>query len=144
MVYCNNSSVGKSEYFISSSAASILLLENIIYFIYRLFVHFCLGIHLLSESTVHERSSLWPSLCNTSFQPVTGKFYYLMEDIENCNRQFYLLNIGIAVLLLLICIVSYKYRYRKRDDILICNIYQYAENYYSNYGTINYLLAILR
>ena len=123
MVYCNNSTIGKSEYFISSSATSILLLENVIPFIYTLFVHFCLGIHLLSESTVHEWSSLWPSLCNTSFQPVTG-----MEDIENCNRQFYLLNIGIAVLLLLICIVSYKYRYRKRDDILICNIYQYAEN----------------
>ena len=61
---------------------------------------------------------------------------FLNTDIDTCNRHFYLLNIGIAVLLLLIfTVVSYKYRYRKRDDI--CNIYQYAENYYSNYGTLN-------
>ena len=61
---------------------------------------------------------------------------FLKEDIDNCNRYFSLMNIGIAVLLLLIfTVVSYKYRYRKRDDI--CNIYQYAENYYSNYHTFN-------
>ena len=60
---------------------------------------------------------------------------FLKEDFDNCNRYIYTLNIGIAVLLLLIfTVVSYKYRYRKRDDI--CNIYQYAENYYSNYGML--------
>ena len=61
---------------------------------------------------------------------------FLKEFFDTCNVSFYLLNIGIAVLLLLIfTVVSYKYRYRKRDDI--CKIYQYAENYYSNYGTFN-------
>ena len=61
---------------------------------------------------------------------------FLKEDVDNCNKYFSLFNIGIAVILLLIfTVVSYKYRYRKKDDI--CNIYQYAENCYSNYGTLN-------
>ena len=61
---------------------------------------------------------------------------FLKEFFDTCNMSFCLLNIGVAVMLLLIFTVfSYKYRYRKRDDI--CNIYQYAENYYSNYGTFN-------
>ena len=61
----------------------------------------------------------------------------LKEFFDTCNWSFYSLNIGIVVLLILIfTVVSCNYRYRKRDDI--CNIYRYAENYYStNYGSLN-------
>ena len=143
LVHCKYNDTENSKYLISNSATSILLLENVFHFISRLLLHI----------------SVWEFICCQSPQLMKGLLFgllnaikalnqllatftilsfdkFLKEDFDNCNRNFYLLNIGIAVLLLLIfTVVSYKYRYRKRDDI--CNIYQYAENYYSNYGTLN-------
>ena len=55
----------------------------------------------------------------------------------SCGIYYYLTNIVIGVIALLVCIcVAKRYRYRKRDDL--CNIHQYAENYYSNYQQEQY------
>jgi len=49
----------------------------------------------------------------------------------SCCSGYSLLNIGIgAITLMLFSIAARKYKYRKRDDI--CNIYKFAEDYYSN------------
>ena len=141
LVYCKSN---RSEYyFISSSATSILLLENIIHFIYRLLLYISVWELICCQSPQHMKGLLFGLLyAIRALNQLLACFIiwtfdkFLKEAIDTCNRSFYLLNIGIAVLLLLIfTVVSYKYRYRKRDDI--CNIYQYAENYYSNYGTLN-------
>ena len=129
LVICRINDTKSSEYFMSSSAISILLLENVIQFTNKLLVYI----------------SVWEFICCQSPQCIKGLLFgllyairafnqvlatstistfdkFLKEDIENCNRYFYLLNISIAVLLLLMfTVVSYKYRYRKRDDI--CNIF---------------------
>ena len=142
LVHCVNNNTHNIEYLISSSATSILSLENVLHFIYRLLLHISVWEFICCQSPHHMKGLLFGllnaiqafnQLLATSTIVTFNNF--LNEDFDNCNRYFYMLNIGIAVLLLLIFnLVSYKYQYRKRDDI--CNIYQYAENYYSNYGTL--------
>ena len=51
--------------------------------------------------------------------------------IMSCRSGYYLFNIIIGVMTLIVYTVAAKrYKYRKRDDI--CNVYKYAEDYYSN------------
>ena len=142
LVHCINNDTHKIQYYISSSAISILSLENVLHFIYRLLLYISVWEFICCQSPHHMKGLLFGllhaiqafnQLLATSTIVTFDKI--LKEDFDNCNRYFYMLNIGIAVLLLLVfTVVSYKYRYRKRDDM--CNIYQYAENYYSNYGTL--------
>ena len=145
LVYCNNHNnyTESSESFLSFSATSVLLLENVIHFICRVLLYISAWEFICCQSPQHMKGLLF-GLLNAiqAFNQLMATFTiltfdkFLKEDVDNCNRYFSLLNIGIAVLLLLIfSVVSYKYQYRKRDDI--CNIYQYAESYYSNYGTLN-------
>ena len=141
-VYCNNGTQG-SDYYLSPSATFIMSLEYAIYFIYRLLLYISLWEFICCQSPQHMKGLLFGLLyAIQAFNQLLASFTIwtfdniLKEGIDTCNRHFYLLNIGIAVVLLLVfTVVSYKYRYRKRDDI--CNIYQYAENYYSNYSTLN-------
>ena len=145
LVYCNinNNDTESSESFLSFSATSVLILEIVIHFICRVLLYISVWEFICCQSPQHMKGLLFGLLyAIQAFNQLLATFTiltfdkFLKEDIDNCNRYFSLLNIGIAALLLLIfTMVSYKYRYRKRDDI--CNIYQYAENYYSNYGTLN-------
>ena len=51
--------------------------------------------------------------------------------IMSCHSGFYMFNISIGTISLIFYItVARKFKYRKRDDI--CNIYKFAEEYYSN------------
>ena len=53
------------------------------------------------------------------------------SHIFGCRYGYYILNLCVGLVSLLIyTVVARRYKYRKRDDI--CNIYQYAEEYYSN------------
>ena len=144
LVCCNNNNdTESSESFLSFSSTSVLLPKNVIHFICSALLYISLWEFICCQSPQHMKGLLF-GLLNTirAFNQLLATFTiltfdkFLKEDVDNCNKYFSLLNIGIAVILLLIfTVVSYKYRYRKRDDI--CNIYQYAENYYSNYGTLN-------
>ena len=142
-VDCHDNATAKSYENISSSTLSILLSENVIYFICRLFLNISVWEFICCQSPQCMKGLLfgllyairaYNQLLANSTILIFNKF--LHEGSDTCNSHFYMLNIGIAVLLLLIFpAVSYKYKYRKRDDI--CNIYQYAENYYSKFGTFN-------
>ena len=143
-IHCNNNSTKTSDTSdISSSAAFILLLENLVHFICRLLLYVSVWEFICCQSPQRMKGLLFGLLyAIQAINQLLANFTvltfhkFLKESIDTCSRYFYILNIGIAVLLLLIfTVVSYKYRYRKRDDI--CNIYQYAENYYSNYGALN-------
>ena len=70
------------------------------------------------------------------FQLLSAVFSYiflskLKHSLFGCHSGFIFINLVIGLVSLFIfTVVSRRYKYRKRDDI--CNIYQYAENYYSN------------
>ena len=56
--------------------------------------------------------------------------FYTVHHIS-CGFYYYLTNIVIGVVALLVyTCVAKRYRYRVRDEL--CNVHQYAENYYSN------------
>ena len=58
-------------------------------------------------------------------------FIHWKSHIMSCRSGYYLTNIGIGTISLIIfTFFARRYQYRKRDDI--CNVYQYAEDYYSN------------
>ena len=62
----------------------------------------------------------------------TVKPFYTVHHIS-CGFWYYLTNIVIGVVALLVyTCVAKRYRYRVRDEL--CNVHQYAENYYSNHG----------
>ena len=132
LVHCKNNDTQKIEYLISSSATSVLSLENLLYFIYRLLLYISVWEFICCQSPQHMKGLLFGLLHTIqAFNQLLASFTILtfekiLKEVNHiCNRYFSLLNIGIAVLLLLVfTVVSYKYRYRKRDDI--CNIYQYA------------------
>ena len=71
----------------------------------------------------------YQSLATVLFLP----FYYDWKIyIISCHSGYYMLNLCVGfVSLLVYTVVARRYKYRKRDDI--CNIYQYAERYYSNF-----------
>ncbi len=57
-------------------------------------------------------------------------FQYWDNACIDCQSMYNLLNLMLGLMCTIIfAIVAKKYRYRKRDDI--CNVYQYAEDYYS-------------
>ena len=62
----------------------------------------------------------------------TVKPFYTVHHIS-CGFWYYLTNIviGVVALLVYMCVAK-RYRYRVRDEL--CNVHQYAENYYSNHG----------
>ena len=67
---------------------------------------------------------------------VTSLFFSWKSRLVSCNFVFYIVNLSLGLLFFLIfVVVTRKYQYRKRDDI--CNIYQYAEDYYSSKGGNN-------
>ncbi len=54
----------------------------------------------------------------------------LLKGLPSCGMAYYSMNVGVG----LVAVLAYgytakKYKYRKRDDI--CNVYAYAEDYYS-------------
>ena len=128
---------------LSITFVSILLLENGIRFMYGASLYVAVWEFICCQSPQHMKGLLFGIFYAVrAFNQLLADFTIFIssrilpqEDVT-CNRTLYLLNICLAVLLLIIfSVVSRRYRYRKRDDI--CNIYQYAENYYSNYGSID-------
>ena len=56
--------------------------------------------------------------------------YHWKSTILRCRTGYSLLNVSVGIItLMLFGICARKYKYRKRDDI--CNVYKFAEDYYS-------------
>ena len=56
--------------------------------------------------------------------------YHWKSTILGCRTGYSLLNLSVGIVtLMLFGVCARKYRYRKRDDI--CNVYKFAEDYYS-------------
>ena len=58
--------------------------------------------------------------------------YILVDTFHfSCGFYFYLMNMVIGLVAVLVYVwVAKRYRYRVRDEL--CNVHQYAEEYYSN------------
>ena len=121
----------------SLSPAYLLALHNVTASLYHMFL--CI--------------SIWEFICCQSPQHMKGllfALFYALRDIYRvlaalllisfykfgktqlvgCPFIFHAVNLIVGFISLVIfTIIAYKYQYRKRDDI--CNIYQYAEDYYS-------------
>ena len=128
---------------VSVTFHSILLLENVIRFMYGASLYVAVWEFICCQSPQYMKGLLFGIFYAVrAFNQVLADFTMLdssrilPQDNATYNRTLYLVNICLAVLLLITFAVgSRRYWYRKRDDI--CNIYQYAENYYSNYGSID-------
>ena len=101
-------------------------------------LHWCVWIYLVPESPLHEKGLLIGTLYAIKglyqvLAAVLSLPYYLVPEfpVPSCGVYFYLVNgvLGVVAVLVYMC-VSRRYRYRERDDL--CNVYQYAEQYYSN------------
>ena len=58
-------------------------------------------------------------------------FSQVTSSFPSCGMYYYIMNISVGILALIVFIcVARRYKYRKRDEI--CDIYRYAEEYYSN------------
>ena len=58
-------------------------------------------------------------------------FSHVTSSFPSCGMYYYIMNISVGILALIVYIcVARRYKYRKRDEI--CDIYRYAEEYYSN------------
>ena len=56
--------------------------------------------------------------------------FYWKLSVISCSDGYNIINILIGLMaLILFTATARKYKYRKRDDI--CNVYQFAEEYYS-------------
>ena len=66
LVHCKNIDTEESEYLILSSATSIMLLENVIHFIYRLLLYI----------------SVWEFICCQSPQRMKGLLFGLLYAIQ--------------------------------------------------------------
>ena len=132
----------------SLSPAYLLALHNVTASLYHMFL--CI--------------SIWEFICCQSPQHMKGLLFALFYALRDINRVlaalllisfykfgktqlvgcpfiFHAVNLIVGFISLVIfTIIAYKYQCRKRDDI--CNIYQYAEDYYST--TDGYLSPLLR
>ena len=62
---------------------------------------------------------------------LTLPFTFADTSHLSCGFYFYLVNIVIGLVAVLVYVwVAKRYRYRVRDEL--CNVHQYAEDYYSN------------
>ena len=69
--------------------------------------------------------------------------HFKKTQLVGCPFIFYAVNLIVGLISWVnFAIIAYKYQYRKRDDI--CNIYQYAEDYYSTTDGYHHLITLLR
>ena len=58
-------------------------------------------------------------------------FSFVTSSFPSCGMYYYIMNISVGILALFVYVgVARRYKYRKRDEI--CDIYRFAEEYYSN------------
>ncbi len=57
--------------------------------------------------------------------------YHWSSSVLSCGTAYYIFALSIAALSIMVYItVARRFKYRKRDDF--CNVYKFAEDYYSN------------
>ena len=130
----------------SISPAYLLGIHNVIASLYHTFLYISIWEFICCQSPQHMKGLLFALFYAVSnFYRVLAVLFLILflylpkTQLVGCPFIFYAVNLIIGLISFVIfAILTYKYQYRKRDDI--CNIYQYAEDYYSTtdgYSSIN-------
>ena len=127
-----------SNNLVSISGVYLLVLYNILAFLYQMMFSIASWEFICSQSPQHMKGVLFGL-----FYAIRGLhqllavimsllvFYYWNSTVINCQSGYNILHVAIGLCSLAVfTVISRNYQYRKRDDI--CNVYQYAEDYYSN------------
>ena len=123
---------------VSISGIYLLALYNVLSCLYQAWLYIALWEFVCSQSPQYMKGILFGlfyairALFQLFAVIVTLVFFYYWKYIAiDCQSSYNILLFVIGVCTLIVyTVVARKYKYRKRDDI--CNIYQYAEDYYSN------------
>ena len=124
--------------FAQFSATCVVVLQNILSSIYLTLLYISVWEFICCQSPQFMKGLLFGLFytIRAFYQFLAAvtvmSFYYSWKSqLVSCKFTFYIVNLSLGLLFFLIfVVVTRKYQYRKRDDI--CNIYQYAEDYYSN------------
>ena len=116
----------------------LLISENILSSICHTFLYVASWEFICCQSPQHMKGLLfgifYAMQAFYNFLAASTKLIILSTwELESfsCQSGFFLFNFTCGLISLIIfVIVTRRYKYRKRDDI--CNVYQYAEDYYSN------------
>jgi len=123
---------------VSISGVYLLALYNVLSCLYQALLYIALWEFICSQSPQYMKGILFGLFyaIRALYQLLAIiitllVFYYWKYTAIDCQSGYNILHFAIGVCTLIIyTIVAWKYQYRKRDDI--CNVYQYAEDYYSN------------
>ena len=117
--------------------SSLLAIQSVLLSLSSMFIYIALYEFICSQSP----QSMKGFLIGLSFA-IRGSFHVIaavlalpfalaMDNTRtSCGVSYYVMNTGVGVVAVLVYVcVARKYKYRERDEP--CNIYMYAENYYS-------------
>ena len=123
---------------ISLPEVYMLILQHIVSALYEMLLYISVWEFICSQSPQYMKGLLFGLLYSIRafYQLMAAVLLYVFFSewtlpILSCQSGYFVLNITVGLVsLCFFTITARSYKYRKRDDI--CNIYQYAENYYSN------------
>ena len=123
--------------FAQFSATYVVVLQNIMSSIYHMLLYISVWELICCQSPQFMKGLLFGLFYTIrafyhflAAAAISSVYYFWKSQLVGCNFIFYIVNLSLGLLFFLIFVmVTRKYQYRKRDDI--CNIYQYAEDYYS-------------
>ena len=129
--------------FAQFTATSVVVLQNIMSSIYLTLLYISVWELICCQSPQFMKGLLFGLFYTTrafyqflAAATIVSLYYFWKSQIVSSNFILFIINLSLGFLFFIVfVVVTHKYQYRKRDDI--CNIYQYAEDYYSSKGGNN-------
>ena len=124
--------------FHSTNRKLVFILENTLSSIFHTLLYIAIWEFICCQSPQHMKGLLFGLFyalkAFVQFLAAISKIVLLhnwKRQLIDCESGYYLVNIMTGLITLTVfSFTARRYQYRKRDDI--CNVYQYAEDYYSN------------
>ena len=111
-----------------------MIFQHVLSSLHQMLLYIAAWEFICCQSPQHMKGLLFGLLYSIEafFQLLSAVLSYIFVLVFSCHLLgYFLFNLAIGLVSLIIfTVVTRRYKYRKRDDI--CNIYQYAEDYYSN------------
>ncbi len=137
--YCNNNATyDLNKSFVSIPSNYVSIFQQILFAVFQVLLYTSVYEFICCQSPQYMKGLLFGLFYalrafNQFFGAATMYLFihHWYSTSLSCGSAYYIFTLCIAVVSLLVYInVARKYKYRKRDDI--CNIYKFAEDYYSN------------
>ena len=111
-----------------------MIFQHILSSLHKMLLYIAAWEFICCQSPQHMKGLLFGLFYSIKafFQLLSAVLSYIFFVFSCQLLEYFLFNLAIGLVSLVIfTVVARRYKYRKRDDI--CNIYQYAEDYYSNF-----------